>query len=171
MSDGPGGRPLVVGVGNEIRGDDAVGRRVAQWLRARAIPGVDVEELGQADMGLLERWRGLPIVVVADALRGGRPPGTIVRLEVDGAGVPAELGVTSTHGLSIAQAVALGMALGRMPERLVLYGIEASAFTHGAGLSDAVARSVPVAGARIRAELTGADEGRSAARPGGSPHA
>jgi hydrogenase maturation protease len=48
----------------------------------------------------------------------------------------------STHGLGVAEAVALGDALGRLPRRLIIIGIEGRRFEVGADLSPEVARAV-----------------------------
>jgi hydrogenase maturation protease len=49
--------------------------------------------------------------------------------------------------------VELGRALGRLPNRLVVVGVEAERFDHGAPLSPHVAAAVPVAAARVCDEL------------------
>jgi hydrogenase maturation protease len=45
--------------------------------------------------------------------------------------------------------VELGRALGRLPDRLVVVGVEAAQFEHGAPLSAGVAAAVPVAAAAV----------------------
>lgn len=48
----------------------------------------------------------------------------------------------STHGLGVAEAIALGGALGRLPRRLVVIGIEGARFDAGEGLSPEVDRAL-----------------------------
>jgi hydrogenase maturation protease len=45
----------------------------------------------------------------------------------------------SSHGIGVAEAVELARALGRLPRRLTLIGVEAAGFEVGASLSSAVA--------------------------------
>lgn len=139
--------PLVIGLGALDRGDDAVGAAVASAVAAR-MSGVTVVA-HEDPTGLLDVWAGHDPVVVVDAVRSGAAPGTVHRLET----VPAGLGPGSTHGIGLADVVELGRALGRLPGRLVVIGIEAERFDHGAPLSAAVAAAVPVAARRVCEEL------------------
>ena len=59
----------------------------------------------------------------------------------------------STHALGVGEAVELVRSLGRMPERLVIYGIEGARFGHGEPMSAEVERAVEEVVARILAEL------------------
>ena len=56
---------------------------------------------------------------------------------------------SSTHGLGIAGALRLARAVGRAPDRVLAVGIEGEDFGNGTGLSDAVARAVEEAAARV----------------------
>lgn len=134
--------PLVIGIGNAIRGDDAAGLQAARELRPLVGRRVRVVESPGGVAELLDLWEGQGQVFLIDALQSGGLPGSWRRLTVGDQPLPASLTATSTHGLSIASAVALGQALGRMPRSLVLYGIEASHFNAGAELSPAVLTGV-----------------------------
>jgi hydrogenase maturation protease len=85
--------------------------------------------------------------VIVDAARSGAPAGTVHRLdeqELGSAGLRS-----STHSFGVAEAVGLGRALGRLPERLDVYAIEGAGFDHGAPLSAPAERAV----AQLAAEL------------------
>ena len=146
-------RALVVGLGNAQRRDDGVGLVVARSLQAGGDRAPDVVEVSDDLLALLDLWAERPLAIVVDAIRSGRPPGTVVRLEGSATeAIPAVL-ATSTHGLSLADGVGLGRALGRLPRRLVVYGIEAGDLAVGWGLSAPVERAVLEAVAQIRDEL------------------
>ena len=144
--------PLVIGVGNERRGDDAAGLAVARALAARLRGGADVTECSSDLTELLELWGGREDVILVDGVRSGRPVGTVVRFEVSGQGLPT-LPATSTHGLSLSDAVGLGQSLGRIPRHLVIYGVEVGEVGAGEGLTDPVARAVEETASRISKEL------------------
>ena len=116
-------------------------------------PGVRVAEAGDDATGLLDLWEGVPLVIAVDAVRAGGAPGEVLRMEVGPGPLPTNLGATSTHGFSFGQAAALGQALGRLPGRLVLYGIEAVDFGPGHQRTPAVARAVGEVRRRILEEL------------------
>jgi len=166
----PGGAPrtVVIGLGNATRGDDGAGPAALRAIRPWLPEGVEAREAPGDVAALLEAWDGADRVFVVDATRSATPPGTVVRWEAGrGAPLPA-FAPTSTHGLSLGEAVGLAEALGRTPRSLVLYGIESGGLTLGASLTPAVERAAHEVADRILAEL-GAASGRRAS--GGAAHA
>ncbi len=150
---------LVIGLGSVDRGDDAVGPEVARAVAERGLPGIRVLE-HEDPTGLLDLWADHDPVVVVDAVRSGVPAGTIRRLAT-GAGAPrmperawSATGRGGTHAFGLAAAVELGRALGRLPPRLVVVGVEADAFGYGAPLTAPVAAAVPAAVACVLAVLS-----------------
>lgn len=144
---------LLLGVGNPLRGDDGVGPFVATRV-ARSWPeAVKVRLLSGEGVELLSSWEGSADVIVVDAVRSGAPPGTLHRFEAHRQALPASFFSYSTHAFSLAEAVELGRVLGKLPERLIVYGIEGSDFRVGAAVTDAVSEAAEVVIAQIGAEL------------------
>ncbi len=163
-------RAVVIGVGNAWRGDDGVGAAVADRLGERlgdgrsATPadrwtgGVDVVVLDGEPSRLLDAWDGAAVAVVVDAVAatGGPPAGSLVVWDgLAGTGpTPATGGASpSSHGLGVAEAVALGRALDRLPAALVVVGVVGAAFDDGTGLSAPVAAAVDCAVAAVLGAL------------------
>ena len=150
-------RALVIGLGSADRGDDAVGALVARAVAAR-LPGVRVVD-HEDPTALLDAWQDHTPVVVVDAVRSGAPAGAVHWLETGqhrppiGTPTWARSGHGSSHAVGLAEMVELGRALGRLPDRLVVVGIEAAGFDHGAPLTPAVAAAVPIATERVCAAL------------------
>jgi hydrogenase maturation protease len=144
---------LVIGIGNAWRRDDAAGLEVARRLRALAPAGVSIDEREGEPAGLLDAWDGAESAMIVDAVSSEAPPGTVHRFDAVSAPLPARTFAHSTHALGLAEAIELGRALGRLPERLVVYGIEGERFDAGAGLSPAVERAVDRLCADLRVEL------------------
>lgn len=146
-------RPLVVGLGSPDRGDDAVGAAVVRAVAA-LLPAVDVHTR-EDPSALLDLWWGRDLAVVVDAARSGAPSGTVHVLEAGrtapAPGLTARAGaaIGGTHAFGLAEVVDLARALRRLPDRLVVVGVEAERLDHGAPLSPAVAAAVPVAAARV----------------------
>ena len=143
----------VLGVGNQWRRDDAAGLEVARRLDRELPRGVRVLEREGEPTGLLDAWQGEREVVLVDAVSSGAKPGTVHRLDAIAAPLPAELFRASTHHMSVADAVELGRALGRLPERLELYGIEGADFGAGSGLTPEVEHAVERLAAELRERL------------------
>ena len=70
---------------------------------------------------------GAQAVWLVDAVLAGGQPGSIYRLEPREAEWAEQ--TWSGHGLGLASSLALGRALGGLPEHVVIYGIEAGAVT------------------------------------------
>ena len=122
----------VIGLGNDWRSDDGVGLEVARRLNGKALVGEPI--------GLVEALNGSDEVVLVDAVSSGAPPGTIHHFEAGSDPLPVRLfGASSTHALGLADAVELARSLGRLPSRVVVYGIEGGEFAFGQGLTPPVA--------------------------------
>ena len=145
---------LVIGAGNELRRDDAAGLETAR--RCADVPGVEVREARGDMTSLADLWDATDRVVVVDAARSGAAPGSVHRFDATSVPLPAAFGRGSTHALGVADAVELARALGRLPARLIVYGIEGEDFSAGEGMSEAVVRGVEDAATRIVGELADA---------------
>jgi hydrogenase maturation protease len=157
-------RTLVIGVGNPFRRDDGVGAAAVERFRKQAPGGrgagdVQVLCLDGEPARVIDAWDGAERAVVVDAVRSGSAPGTVQRVEVDLDGddvasqLPGSRFGASSHSAGIAEAVALGRALGRLPRRLVVLGVEGEDFGPGPGLSPAVETALPTVVADIEREL------------------
>jgi hydrogenase maturation protease len=134
---------VVIGVGNSSRRDDGAGRHFVRTLRERLGDASDVRvvESDGDPAELLELWTGAPVAIVVDASSSRARPGTVT--ELDGAKGSNGFGLRhSTHAMGVIEAVQLGKALGRMPSRLRIFGIEGEDFSFGEGLTPAVESAV-----------------------------
>jgi len=72
---------LVIGCGNLLRGDDAVGPLLVRRMLERGLPpGVEVADGGTSGMDVAFRMRGVGKVILVDAATTGGEPGTLYRL-------------------------------------------------------------------------------------------
>lgn len=142
----------VIGVGNAWRSDDAVGLVVAERLRGK-LPGVEVLEREGEPVALLEAWQGEDAVVLVDAVSSGAPPGTVHTLDAAGEPLPASFFRRSTHHLGIADAVELARAMGSLPPRTVVVGVEGSSWEPGLELTPEVADAIDAAADAVAEEV------------------
>jgi hydrogenase maturation protease len=142
-------RPLVIGVGNQLRGDDGAGLRVAELLTAR---GVEAVRCDGEPIELLDLWASRPAAIVVDAVPG-TSPGRIWRLDAAAGELPAAFAErTSTHLIGLAEVIELGRSLGRLPTELTVIGIEGADFGLGRRLSAAVERAAAEVTSTLAAE-------------------
>ena len=160
-------RRLVIGVGNPDRGDDGAGRLVARLLRAQAPRDVRVLEASGDATGLITLMEDSDWLVLVDAVVSGAPPGTIHRFDCAAEAPPPVGNDASSHGLGVAAAIALARALGTLPPRCMVYGLEAARCEHGTPISPAVAAAAAQVAEQIGAELATAPDAppRSSAVP------
>ena len=140
-------RVRILGVGSPA-GDDQAG-----WLVVDALQGagLDACKLDRPGANLVSLLAGVDHVIVIDAMQGGGAPGEIRRFERNdwrayGRGL-------SSHGFGVLDALSLAEALGCLPKRLELYGIEIASADPGAGPGPEVRAAVEGLAQRIVASL------------------
>jgi hydrogenase maturation protease len=140
-------RTILVGLGNPILTDDAVGV-VARNVYERLGPSADVqlEEASVGGLGLLDLIVGFEKVVVVDSIktRDGKP-GAIYRFTPeDLRGGPR---LFSPHDMDFPSAIEMGRRLGLVvAKEIVIYAIEvADPFLVGEKLTPEIEAAVPAA--------------------------
>jgi len=146
-------RTVVIGIGNPLRGDDAAGIVAAERLRPRVPEGVEVVSCDVEPSRLMEAWEGADSVVLVDAVSSGESPGTVHRFDAGEEAVPARTFRSSTHAIGIADTIELARALGRLPRRVRVYGVEAGGFETGSSLTPPVESAVAFVVKDVLADL------------------
>jgi hydrogenase maturation protease len=135
-------RTVAIGIGNRLRGDDAAGIEVAERLRGTAPAGLEVVSCDAEPSRLMEAWSDADSVVLVDTVTSGAAAGTLHRFDAGEEPVPARAFRSSTHAIGISETIELARALGRLPRRVRVYGVEGAEFATGAGLTPAVDAAV-----------------------------
>jgi hydrogenase maturation protease len=132
--------PLIIGLGNRYRGDDAAGLEAARLI-ADHRPELRVLAHEREPSDLLDLWAGCHSCTLIDAVAGAEP-GRVHRFDASNAALPvAFASAASTHALALGDVIELGRSLGRLPNRLIVFGIEGVEFAAGAQLGSAVRRA------------------------------
>ncbi|MEW5770827.1 MAG: HyaD/HybD family hydrogenase maturation endopeptidase [Pseudomonadota bacterium] len=137
-------RVVVLGVGNILLSDEGVGVRAVEELgrRYRLPEGVELLDGGTSAMELLDDLAGCDLLVIADCVRAGQPPGTLMRLADDD--IPALFRTRlSPHQVGLPEVLGTLVLTGEAPAHTVLYGVEPETLATGIGLSECVAASLP----------------------------
>ena len=133
---------LVIGIGNPYGGDDAAALSVAERLMEHHPSHVRIVEHSGEGASLMDMWRGAEALIVIDAVHSGAAPGTVYRFEADHTRLPTGRFHRSTHAFGVAEAIEIARALGRLPPRVTVYGIEGQTFEAGIGLTAPVELAV-----------------------------
>jgi hydrogenase 3 maturation protease len=123
---------LILGIGNRLRGDDAVGSILAERLMKKLdIPIIDAGDVPENYLGPIEA-SGADLVLVLDAADLGASPGDLSLIEMDQL---KEVGI-STHTASLALLFKV-IPQERRPDAL-LVAIQPEQMETGLGLSRSV---------------------------------
>lgn len=141
-------RTLVLGLGNDILTDDAVGLHVARELKSilAGRPEITVDEDCWGGLRLMERLAGFDRAIIIDAIQSGGQPGTVRILSPKD--IPTQHSA-SAHDVNLPTALAFGRKMGvHLPEdhEIVLVAIEAlDILTFGERCTPAVEAAIPQA--------------------------
>lgn len=143
---------MILGLGNILLKDEGIGVHIAGRLQKPALPcNVEVIDGGTAGLDILLSQKDLYKLVVIDAVRAGKEPGTIYKARLKGQetgeltrilarGKDAKI---SLHQVGLIDALAVAEKMNRAPEEIVIIGIEPGEVNCGLELTKPVKRSIP----------------------------
>lgn len=135
---------LVIGLGNPLRGDDGIGVRVIEALRARALPdNVEVVDGGTRGLDLVNLMEAWPRVILIDAAHLGKEPGEFEKFTLDEVRLLGENASLSIHGAGLREALLLAQVLGVLPEQVVICGVQPAHLDWRDELSPEVEAALP----------------------------
>ncbi len=147
-------RTLILGLGNPILSDDAVGLLVARRLFER-MGGEDVDLIEAAASGLqtVQLLTGYDRAVIIDSTYDIAMAGEVSRLKADDL---ETIPLLSSHGVGLGQALRLAQQLGlQVPDGLLVYAIAvADPYTFGERLTPDLERALPSLVQQIASDLT-----------------
>jgi hydrogenase maturation protease len=144
----------ILGIGSPA-GDDQAGWLTVDALFAaglRSTDGLVIEKLDRPGTSLIPLLDKAAWVILVDAMQGGGPAGRIRHF--DQADWPQHTQGLSTHGVGVLDALSLARALGSLPPRLDLYGIEIGSADPGASAADEIALAARQLARRIAAAVS-----------------
>ncbi len=132
----------VIGVGNRLRGDDAIGPLLIDALSSQPDPRVELVDAGNDALGILEYFEGRDHVMVVDACRMGREAGCVVQIDPLQIDLVIKEDPISLHGLGLAESIKMAESLDMLPENLKIVGIEPESIQFNGSLSVPVQRAL-----------------------------
>jgi len=136
---------LIAGIGNVLLGDDGVGPFVIKLLEARYdfAEGVELADLGTPALDLAMHLDGLDAVILIDSANFGGAPGDI-RLfrKSEILRIPPRARI-DPHSPALRESLSQLEVMGKMPEHLVLIGMQGGRFDAGSALSRPVRQCLP----------------------------
>ena len=143
------GRPLILGVGNLLLGDEGIGVLAAQRLAKTDLAGLaDIVDGGTGGFQLLSYLQEYARIILIDAAADGKPPGEITVLQPRFASdFPRSL---SAHDIGLRDLFETAALLGELPRiELITVSIEMPQ-SMGLEISDPVRAALPGVEAVVR---------------------
>jgi hydrogenase maturation protease len=134
-------------------GDDGFGLRVAQALKRKGLgENISVQEHPEMDLAIIGNLRDASKVIIVDALRSGKEPGTVskytfTRRTQDLAELP------SLHSMKLSDLLDIAASSGILTCPVVIVGVEPKADSPGTELSVEVELALPKAVDAVIKEL------------------
>ena len=143
------GRYAVLGLGNRLESDEALGGLIVERLtddpsllaRLPAPDDVELVDGGTVGLGLIPYLTGLDGLVVVDVINAGEEPGTLIDLE--GSTLMRHDQVMSVHDLGAGELLGALHVMEAWPRRVRVVGLEPKAIELGLELTEPVAAGVP----------------------------
>lgn len=137
-------KPLILGVGNILLGDEGVGVRIAQALENRPdiLPHFDVIDGGTSGMELLDDMANRDHIIIIDAVIANKNPGDIIVLHDEK--VPTFFSrKISPHQLGICDVLSALKLTDEFPKNLCLIGIQPETLDPQMSLSETIQQRFP----------------------------
>lgn len=145
---------LVLGIGNLLLSDEAVGVRIIEALEQRfhIPPELDVLDGGTAGLELMEAMANREHLIVADAVLTGQSPGSIAVLRDKE--IPAMFSrKVSPHQLGLCDVLMALQLTDEFPRKLTLVGVVPESLAPNIGLTPTVTQAIEPALEQILAAL------------------
>jgi hydrogenase maturation protease len=148
-------RVAIIGIGNVLAGDDAVGPHVVRVLEAHhELPeGVEVVDAGTPGYDLTAFLPERDAVVLVDAVKAKGAPGEVRTFDKAALLARAPVLAISPHEPGVREALLNAEFMGVTPRVVRLVGVVPERTETGIGLSDPVRKAVPLAVAEVVREL------------------
>jgi hydrogenase maturation protease len=145
----------VLGIGNVLMGDDALGPFVVKLLEAAWEPleGLALIDAGTPGLDLTAYLADLDAVVVVDVVRAAGSPGEVRRYDKAELLKRSPIVATSPHEPGLREAILNAEFLEVSPARIRLVGVIPARIEFGLGLSPPVRAALPAVVAQVQAEL------------------
>lgn len=135
---------VIVGFGNILLQDEGIGVHIAQQLQGYDLPkNIEVIDGGTASLDVLSSLNEMRKLIIVDAVKSKGKPATIYRF------CPGDLAHTkdteslSLHQIDVIEALRITARTSKLPDEIVIIGIEPKDVEWGTDLSPEVKDKIP----------------------------
>ncbi len=147
-------RITILGIGNSLYSDEGLGVQILPRL-IKALKGVENLEFidGTTEgMQLLGPVEATDSLIIIDAVNAGKQPGEIIKLEKEQ--IPSFNGIKmSVHQIGFQEVISAAQLRDRLPERMVMFGIQPASLQLGVSLTGTAEKAVPELVERVKQQI------------------
>ncbi len=135
----------IIGIGNMLYSDEGVGVHVIPSLEEmfENYPQVEVIEGSTDGIRLLEPVEATNHLIIIDAINAGKEPGTLITLI--NRELPIYFGIKmSIHQLGFQEVLGMALLRERLPENMVMFGLQPASLKLGMELSEEIKQQLPL---------------------------
>jgi hydrogenase maturation protease len=144
-------RILIMGIGNVLLGDEGLGVHAIRELQSMKLPDdVELLDAGTAFIDALSYIGDVRKLIIIDAIKEGKTPGTVYRIQAGHASYTNYS--TSIHGISIIGIMKIAQC--SLPDTVSIFGIEPEYIGWSMELSNIVKGAMPMLIEAVRGEIT-----------------
>jgi len=141
---------IVLGLGNELLGDEGVGVHAVRLLQRENLPAtIRMLEVGTAVLDAVQELEGAERVIILDAMKADGAPGTVYKIPLEDC--QGSTCIASMHGFDIFRVMLLAGS-GKIPP-VTVFGVEPQRLDWSMELSPPVSLALPALLAAVRLEL------------------
>lgn len=136
----------VIGIGNPLRSDDAIGILLLDFLREcenNISSNVVFIDGGTGGMNLLHIITDYQVVLLIDAVQFGALPGSWKFFSLDDVINQSSTSNMSTHISDIFEVIMIAKKIGKKPPHLYVFGVQPLDLSFGQGLSEPLQKKLP----------------------------
>ena len=139
----------VVGIGNSLLTDDGAGiHTLERFAAGNEDDTIDCIDGGTVGLALLDRLAGLDGLIALDAMKLGKPPGSVTVLLNEDMDLHLRRQKGSVHEVGLSDLMDALRLRGELPDHRALIGIEPADMDWGTEPTEPVAAAVPEAASR-----------------------
>lgn len=134
----------ILGIGNTLYTDEGIGVHILPFLEQELKGYSEIEIIEGATDGirLLEPVEDAERLIIIDAINAGEEPGSLIVLHNDD--IPAYFGIKmSIHQLGFQEVLLAAKLRERLPEEMVLFGIQPESLEFGIGITETIEQQIP----------------------------
>ena len=135
---------IFLGLGNILLKDEGIGVHIIQELEKCSLPeNCELIDGGTAGLDCLPPINEIEKLVIIDAIKGNKAPGTIYSLRPEHLIEDSSCEALSLHQVGIIELLSMAKKAGSLPGEVIIIGVEPKEIGWGLELTDCLKQKVP----------------------------